>query len=265
MIKKIENTEKTDNWKYSSTEGIVILLDALGTKGIWKDQLPEAVLKIREVLGMTIKRKFEKIFPNKSTCNIFSDTIIITIEGKLEDNFVKMSANLFSLFVVSLGLKINLRGAINFGVIHKSKNSIIGPAIDECSQFYELPNLVGVVMCPTLSIMLEKNTSITNLDKDYSFPKYDLPLKEFRIMKDMRLMRIFGEYSLEHHLVKIIPQDIKTIKELIQYNIMNVAELEPKLKWKNTLDFINEIKLENEEELMSKGLSEILKDREKKE
>jgi len=118
---------------------------------------------------------------------------------------------------------------------------------------------------PTLSIMLEKNTLIMNSDKDYSFPKYDLPLKEFRTMKNMRLMRIFGEYSFEHHLVKLIPQGIKTIKELIQYNIVNLSDIEQKLKWKNTLDFINEIKLENEEELMNDALSEILKDREKKE
>jgi hypothetical protein len=43
MVKSI--TEGMENSSFEEEEGIIVLLDALGMKGIWKRRRPEEVLK----------------------------------------------------------------------------------------------------------------------------------------------------------------------------------------------------------------------------
>jgi len=220
---------------FQDKEGVVILLDSLGTKGIWKSRNPEEVLvSWQGVIDSTnvdvlacrdngIDLKF----------NAFSDTMIITLTGDDKEKILEEAGTtLNSIISVGIPHGINFRGCISMGKIYRSEIMVLGDAIDEAAEYYEKSNWVGAFATPSVSNCLDSisSTSIWN-----SFTKYDVPFhddkskgteKPFPTWAVILTDRIAGNLE-NNHLSTIIPPRITASSG-------SIAK-----KWQNTLDFLN--------------------------
>ncbi len=164
--------------------GIVCILDALGTKGVWNRNNPSTVLKKWDELidsfvslsGVKIKGNVK--FDSPPNVKAFSDTIMITYHGSnLEDLMVNMASHVMIPFCHALEDGIYLRGVISIGEFYESKNSLIGPAIDEAVEWYEKGDWFGVFLTPSASYITDTFTHSYLKDSSAYLVKYDVPLK----------------------------------------------------------------------------------------
>jgi hypothetical protein len=89
---------------YSKKYGAICILDALGTKGIWKQKDPENVIQNWERFVTTIENNIIKNDKGiEYSLYAFSDTLIITASGKL------------SLEKLLFGLSVHLATLVAFG------------------------------------------------------------------------------------------------------------------------------------------------------
>lgn len=142
--------------------GVIILLDALGTKGIWERMSPEHYvkrwLKIREYLQNIQGIKNLMIVED----HIFSDTVIISMTA-FEDKCNKLQllvfASLLSKCLLYEGFTKGLlfRGVISYGSYYTDREIIIGQAIDEAATYYEQPNWMGISLTPGTTSWYKKD------------------------------------------------------------------------------------------------------------
>lgn len=171
--------------KGSLKQGVVCVLDALGTKGVWNRKNPSSVVKTWDDLVdsfMYFKRAMIKDewakFTSTPNVKAFSDTIMITYHGKnLQHLLGAMSVHVMFPFCQSLMDGIFLRGVITIGEYYESKSTLIGPAIDEAVNWYTKTNWFGVSTTPSASFFLDNKWG-DNEDKEDFLIKYDVPLKD---------------------------------------------------------------------------------------
>lgn len=171
---------------------VVVVLDALGTRGIWLRRQPEVVLneycqiidKVRELKG-TIEKNFS-IFTGtvKEIMDtiIFSDTLILSFN--VSDDLQTISYVTWVTSNVLLeGLRRNLffRGAVSIGDIYYKRDYpvIVGPAIDEVTDWYEKSDWIGIHAAPSMYYLLEKNSKNNILNGMDFFLKYKFPIKDY--------------------------------------------------------------------------------------
>src|SRR5256885_73379 len=115
----------------SHTEtGLVIFLDVLGMKGIWKS-LPPIEVKNRwdSVIKAFMDILEERPPRGGHLFRVLSDTIIITIPTKLNNSAIKGTFDLLlQPFIESLKLGMLLRGTISYGKYILSERLIIDDA-----------------------------------------------------------------------------------------------------------------------------------------
>jgi hypothetical protein len=68
------------------------------------------------------------------------------------------------------------RGCLSAGIFYRSKNMIIGPAVDEAAEYYRLPEWTGISTCPSASKILTDAEEMKASSYDF-FIQYDIPLK----------------------------------------------------------------------------------------
>ncbi len=154
-------------------EGAIAVLDVLGIKGIWSRTETEKIIGKWEETVQGFKALHSaiethgdpKIIP---TVQAFSDTIIITYEGKINDNKIieYLGGYLILSFVSSLLNGIFLRGAISVGKYYSSPSLMIGPAVDEAVEWHQHADWLGVILTPSATFTVEKEITLGK------FPKY---------------------------------------------------------------------------------------------
>jgi hypothetical protein len=163
----MDNTELTENKKTEMTQGTVMFLDALGTKGIWKrrsiEEVKNAWKNLNDILGI-----FKKYLSyHRINCHILllSDTIVL-----LADSYdILTVSKMFSSFIAQSFLnKVFFRGAISIGYyFYEPGFPLIGPAIDDAAKWHESTNWIGVSLTPDTQKCYE--TSLSQVKKmDYS-------------------------------------------------------------------------------------------------
>lgn len=225
--------------------GVVAVLDALGTKGIWRGRSSNTIINKWDTLITSYKKSISKKSRRKS-CDIsfhaFSDTVIITFTGSDPNNILITAGSEISSFVLfALSRRIFFRGCLSYGKIFVGDQIIIGSAIDEAAQYYELSNWIGVFLTPSAIDVIRK-PSFQKLIKlkqneDY-FVKYDIPLKT-KIKRNGYALNIKRDYELLHlvtmlHLRKILPKQPET---LLKREMKKISDPRILRKWKNTLKF----------------------------
>jgi len=189
-----------DNYdKLEEKVGFIVLLDVLGTKGMWLRTAPKTALQnfSNIVDSMEIwKDKLEKILASEKikidiATYFFSDTILITFMLDKDLNIVnalkKCSYFVSSIIVHGVENDILIRGSISFGkfyMLNEQKYSfVVGPAIDEAAEWYDKTEIIGVICSPSLNFMLDSHTNRdTNNRIEEYFIKYRVGLKN-----DLRL------------------------------------------------------------------------------
>jgi hypothetical protein len=150
--------------------GVVVFLDALGTKGLdsngscefikKRDDFLKEIRNIRKRRAKEFKRDLNIDFPEPEIA-VFQDSIIISFEEKKYRQ--KSEEYHFSFFFAAGQLLIDaiteamcrdlfFRGAISqdeYVVSVSKKNiTILGPAVDDASNYYEIADWIGVIQTP---------------------------------------------------------------------------------------------------------------------
>jgi hypothetical protein len=204
---------KQNDIKFRS--GAVVILDALGTKGIWnrseagiiigkwqsvtedfKTSLDDLNVLIKH-LNSEIQMNWVKVVnpdnPVIGECiiKLFSDTIIITLEGDSEYICLYFLANfLRGPFCRAILREIYFRGVISYGKYFQTESFILGPAIDEAAEWHSFANWIGISAAPSanfiLSYMFEEalekkalgdNSLFEIMGEEKFYVRYNIPLK----------------------------------------------------------------------------------------
>lgn len=240
-VKSIENQQ----------HGVIVYLDALGTKGIWKQNDPNIVLKRWNSLIKDVQQHVKGMYEKKkikSSFNAFSDTVIMTFTGTNDEVLLEnLGSMLVTLVVVGLSLGIYFRGCITVGDFFHEKQMIIGPAVDEAAQYYMLPEWIGISASPSTHRILQDIEKEKN-DWLYKwFFKYDIPLKN---SVERRGWAIRWPY-VSNDFIELVLDTYKfakqynTIEKILDEQLKNTSELEAIFKWRNTIEFFNEVKIKN--------------------
>lgn len=187
------------NW----SRGVILVMDALGIKGVWARVSPEKVVaswqSVIDVTEHGIKRLdrllsvagvMEKAVLKNTVSElydgyflqVFSDTLILALRGRSE--LVVPAASFAALFPFLRGLAegIYFRGVISIGEFYGSKKGklIIGPAVDEAVEWYMKPDWIGVSTAPSAFFELERLTVGNALPKARShlFVRWAVPTRD---------------------------------------------------------------------------------------
>jgi hypothetical protein len=224
---------------YAKQNGIIIFLDILGIKGIWRRRNPFKVIqkwqylvRIYNNLSKDMLSAYSQSEIEKREMIIFSDTIIITIP-KIPTNNVLwgIASMLTSLFVHSSNDRLFIRGGLSSGVYYHSENMIIGPAIDEVYEYHKQIEWAGISTAPSLTKIIKQQEKRGKSEHGYC--PYDIPTKK-GAERDGR--------ALFWPPFDIVTSENRTIESIIKTELKKNIEENAKNKLENTLRFIQYIK-----------------------
>jgi hypothetical protein len=151
--------------------GLVIFLDVLGMKGIWK-RIPsiEVINRWNTVIRAFMDTLEERPPKGGHLFRVLSDTIIIIIPTKLNDFAIRDAFNLLlQPFINSLKLRMLLRGTISYGTYFLSERLIIGDALDDAAYHHDKFNWIGIALSPTLSSIKGINAQLKTTDDSFTY------------------------------------------------------------------------------------------------
>lgn len=231
---------------YEEHYGVVVFLDALGIKGIWKHKKPKDILANWESLVSKSKKfleESEKLAGNY-TLYAFSDTIIIVAkDDDIEILLLEMGKIIKAIIIVGIVYDFYFRGCMSIGEFFESKeNIIIGPAVDEASQFYETTNWIGVHTTSSASSILQRLEEKGGSELDRYFINYNIPTKK----GTEKGWAVKLHHDFKFNSIGDIPEKLKdmSFKDFVHYQLEHPTDPIGGQKWKNTLDFITYIKSE---------------------
>lgn len=249
--------------KIEKQEGVIAFLDALGTKGIWKNGDPSEFLVFWEL----IVGGFEKFLGSSKngdiefTVDAFSDTVIVSAIGS--DYYVllnEIGSKVNSLMSVAMLLGVNFRGCLSVGEFYKSPNIIVGPAVDEAAQYYMLPEWIGVSAAPSAHKILEDKIEgiVRRFGTSNIFMKYDIPLKTGVERNGWALNWPLLNEDIPNHMNKSSGSIYaKTLKDVIKKQLVDSTDIYVAFKLRNTLEFLDTavIEMKMMDELFKKNSS----------
>lgn len=227
--------------------GVVVFLDALGTRGIWKGGDVEKVMIRWESFVEEIEKYGKKSTKEegiKFTFNAFSDTMILTFSknSEIKENLLEVASRMIgSCITIGMTFGINLRGSISIGYFSHSDKMIIGPGIDEAAGYYSNDDWIGVSVTPSLYSFLERIAEGNDIAFIPHFVKYDVPRKNG---KEIGGWAIGLNWNLDITSFKMENEmkGCKTIKDIAHHQLEKTTEPAGSRKWKNTLDFFYYLK-----------------------
>jgi hypothetical protein len=133
--------------------GIVIFLDVLGMKGIWKILPVNRVIQTWNQVIRAFMDSLERRPPRGGHLfRVLSDTIIITFPAPLKDSVIREAFDLLLWpFIESLKLRMLIRGTISYGNYFLSERLILGEALDDAAEIHNNINWIGISISPSLS------------------------------------------------------------------------------------------------------------------
>ncbi len=184
--------------------GFVCILDALGTKGSWKQEDPKNQVELIEGFVKNLKTNITAPLDDDEKRRLkimnFSDSIFITFVCS-KSNFLEEKMRLIwfcdllnSPFQEALIDGLFLRGSISQGSFYRKSNMLIGPCVDDAASYYEKANWFGIICTPSTTyalsyaLALEKTKNVqkefrivANVKddpyKDHFVIEYDVPMK----------------------------------------------------------------------------------------
>ena len=182
-------------------DGILVLLDALGTSGISGQDLKEKVKDfdlVDERVSKDISILSHDLEQHHFSNLIFSGTIydnfqiflpidvnnssFVDVTGKNDWywSLISIGNLLIDVFRYALFHNIPIRGCITsgYGEVSRTKR-ILGPVADEAACFYEITDWIGIVVTNHPAIVLNNKLSINPKKEPFEpYIKYNVPVKE---------------------------------------------------------------------------------------
>jgi hypothetical protein len=143
--------------------GIVVFIDVLGMKGIWRKFSPIEVVSRWNKVIRSFMDSLERHFPGGGYFfRIISDTIVITLPADLNSLILNRVFDiLLKPFIESIKIRMLLRGAISYGTYYLSSRLIIGEALDDAAYDHDKLNWIGISVSRSLSQQISKLDYIT--------------------------------------------------------------------------------------------------------
>lgn len=180
----------TDATQMIPRNGIIVLMDSLGTRGITASQHPQTVLDTWLFLLDQLEesaQKFRAVFPELDIeITTFSDTVMISANYPEEAMLVDIIGDILAApFYYAFADHIFLRGIICAGFYYQDPTRIIGPAIDEAAEWYENSDWIGLAASPSMEMLLNYLDALGERIEDEStapavsewFVQYEVPWK----------------------------------------------------------------------------------------
>ncbi|AFS80048.1 hypothetical protein NKOR_00650 [Candidatus Nitrosopumilus koreensis AR1] len=257
----------------SMKRGAIVLLDALGTKARWnKDQENflfnewEQILQFMEKNADTAK-EVGMLMKIRS----FSDTVLMSFSPDPEiplktqdwgDHVLLKFASSAASYLLALGLCLNIpfRGCIAYGDYYENDRALTGKIMFEAAEYYEQSQWIGVSLAPSANIIASRNASLSADNEDYNenvyITPYDVPLKGLtekngygiNFIKSyegiMNTHRSMGEITDENNIWHKVDSS-KNVNQILQAQLNENPGIEPTLKIRNTLAFVEHIQNNN--------------------
>lgn len=178
----------------------------------------------------------------------FSDTIIVTCAAPSSQKQIipihllveYVGILLSNIMIMALITDIHLRGAISLGEFYMVDDMMIGPAIDESAQYYELPEWVGISATPSIRELLN-NLPSDKLDTRTNFVNVNIPLKIGQEKNGWAINwpAYLASGALDEETDKITDKVYHQLKKIIGRQLLG-SDMTTVLKWRNTDDFFNQ-------------------------
>ncbi|AJW71058.1 winged helix-turn-helix domain-containing protein [Nitrosopumilus adriaticus] len=222
--------------------GIVVFLDALGTKGIWnREKEKNKIINSWSTYTKNFEQEIKKLNTRDYSFMTFSDTIIIAIQPyNKQKTLFELSPILSSAIIDSMILERPIRGSISFGdYYYKGNEFIIGKAIDEAVEYNTIPQWIGISAAPSAHSIIE-NMPKSQLESRYK--KYDIPTKE---TLEQNAWVVDWASTADNYI-----EDVKFEKRkkkfqntagLLKNNISKVLDINANIKWRNTQKFFETV------------------------
>jgi len=255
--------------KDGERQGSVAILDILGFRGLWGNKPPnEIFLQMTKYKDLLIKFKqkidqgdmaFGKLL-SQMNFHTFSDTIIITLEIEKEESLLKsiplMGTIVGNLYADVLADKLLLRGAISIGSFYTNQDTLIGPSIDDCAEWYDKANWSGVQLTPKTFYAFRKLLKLKDrpVSSPMIFQPYRIPMKDGTSL-DCSAINLAFYFFLTQCQTKEINVDELKDQEVIDNMLFACEELKESfystfltnptiqnkeaIKFQNTIDFID--------------------------
>lgn len=241
-IKKIDSDVEEEN-------GIIIFLDVLGIKGIWRREDSKVLQKKWANFTKSVEDVIKLEFPkNKVSFYTFSDTIIITIISETPERILlKLSSSIAYSIIISMLLGLPLRGCISVGKFFQHKTLVIGEAIDEAASYYELPQWIGVSCAPSANEIIDRIGRSEPHKLEGGYARCEIPLKttieQNAWVVDWTWFSDDLIYENSEHSAK--RKYIDTL-DLLHEELGQSNDISSSLKWRNTIKFYEDIQFEIE-------------------
>ena len=228
------------NFVKRKEEGILVLMDRIGTKGIWKTDDPDIVINHWSVFVNLIKKNIvdelkKKYYDVRFT--VFSDTIFITVYGgDKEESVLDVGSALVWLMGSGIGTGFHFRGCLSYGLIIESPDSIIGPAIDEAAEYYTHQQWIGLSAAPSVFNILQNidASRISSKNKAPTYVKYDIPLKDGIEKNGWAVNWPMLNFDLK--------PELSSLEQYVEMQLSSITQFDHVMKWRNTQDFLLKFK-----------------------
>jgi hypothetical protein len=172
--------------------GFICMMDALGTKGSWRQETPEDfIAKLNKLQGY-FKHALEAD-PTSGfgtlDVQIFSDTVFVTFQFPEDEKdgdpvclLPWFGSFLAGPFTLAMFDGLFLRGAISQGFFYQSEAILVGPAVDDAASYYERADWLGIICTPSASYGIEyalAKGQALKPDIPHHFLSYEVPLKDY--------------------------------------------------------------------------------------
>jgi hypothetical protein len=152
---------------------------------------------------------------------------------------------LIPFFRFALIQNIPLRGCISIGQFFQTNERILGPAVNEASQYYEKSNWIGIMTSPSAGIMLNSASEVSHQLLN-TFVKYNVPIsneeEDDQAMETWSLQWTKEKTDYDKEII-----DNEHIEQILLQRLNSSVGNAVNIKWRNTLDFYNQFALPTEQ------------------
>lgn len=225
--------------------GMVAIIDVLGAKGSWRGggggggggaPAPGLHKKWHGLLGSTRRLlRDDCLAGKKMTFSAFSDTMFITVEERdYEGLLLAFGRTMWQAITHSIREDVPVRGCVSCGsYFYSPDNLFTGPAVDEASAYYYLPQWIGISAAPSANGVLSKAMPRAPSRGGGAYLRHDIPLKA-SVEQDAWALNWPGQCDDEGE-----DGAMDEIIDRINDRMDATTDIDAALKWRNTRKFCN--------------------------
>lgn len=242
--------------------GIIAFLDALGARttdikicGEYLDKVQKLETSIKNIkkaleeLDQMEEHQNSKWNPQFLKLRFFGDSILLSYEfpsgSSYEDSILCVIFTISALICFAIRLGVLFRGALSIGKYLETEAVLLGPAITDAANWYELSDMIGMMVTPATYNFLNATYKLDSKRREKALdqPAFGLLLHDIPISKSARIdTKQINSYVIDWpRMIREIQREDEPNDELLWfYNYVKslTVPLGAESKYTNTEKFI---------------------------